>query len=69
MEIIPIVLSFDEIKAKAEAFLRQYHPANALPIPIEEIIDNQLKIDIIPIPGLKKALRGYNLDIDGFWYN
>ena len=66
MEVEPLVLSFKEINSKAEEFLNQYHPSLSLPIPIEEIIDLQLKIDIIPIPGLKKALQGYSLDIDGF---
>ena len=66
MCIDPIQLSFEEIKAEAEKFLEKYHPTNTIPIPIEEIIDNKLRIDIIPIPGLKKALQGYDLDIDGF---
>ncbi|MBN1870378.1 MAG: ImmA/IrrE family metallo-endopeptidase [Candidatus Omnitrophica bacterium] len=66
MEIVPIPISFDEIKTKAELFLKTHHPSYTLPIPIEEIIDNQLKIDIIPIPGLKQALQGFELEIDGF---
>ena len=66
MEVEPIRLSLDEINAKAEEFLDDYHPSYSIPIPIEEIIDLQLKIDIIPIPGLKQALQGYSLDIDGF---
>ena len=66
MEIEPVPLSFEEIKVKAEEFLQTHHPTYTLPIPIEKIIDNQLRIDIIPIPGLKPALQGFELDIDGF---
>lgn len=59
-------LSLNEINIEAEKFLDHHHPSYNLPIPIEEIVDLKLKIDIIPIPGLKQALQGYNLDIDGF---
>jgi len=45
----------------AQNFLNTYHPDNTYPIPIEEIIEFKLKLDIIPIPGLHKAF-----DIDGF---
>lgn len=66
IEINPIPLTNDEINAEAENFLGKYHSSYTLPIPIEEIIDLQLKIDIIPIPGLRRAMQGYDLDIDGF---
>ena len=66
MKVEVIKLSLDEINIKAEEFLADYHPVYSLPIPIEEIIDLQLKIDIIPIPGLKQTLQGHSLDIDGF---
>ncbi len=64
--IKPIILSVDEINEYAERFLNQYHPSYSLPIPIEDIIDLQLKIDIIPIPALKQSLKNYKLNIDGF---
>ncbi|MFZ3209843.1 MAG: ImmA/IrrE family metallo-endopeptidase [Geobacteraceae bacterium] len=38
-----------------------YHPEDSLPVPIEEIVEFQLKLDIIPMPGL---LKGF--EIDGF---
>ena len=49
-----------EIEAAAEAFLRKHHPARTVPIPIEEILDLQLKLNIIPVPGL------FNHGIDAF---
>jgi hypothetical protein len=45
-------LSPDEIEKAAQTFLKKYHPENTLPIPIEEIIEFQLKIDIIPTPDM-----------------
>ncbi len=46
-------LSYDHLRQKADAFLREYHPSRELPVPIERIVDNQFKIDIVPEPGLR----------------
>lgn len=43
-------ISPDEIEKAAQNFLKKYHPENTLPIPIEEIIEFHLEIDIIPTP-------------------
>ena len=51
----------DHINQAAQNFLKTYHPRDSYPTPIEEIIDLQLRIDVIPIPGLHK-----NYEIDGF---
>ncbi len=45
-------ISPDEIEKAAQAFLKRYHSDNTLPIPIEEIIEFHLEIDIIPTPDL-----------------
>lgn len=45
-------LPVQAIEEAAESFLRKYHPTNSLPIPIEEIIDLKLGLNIIPLPGL-----------------
>lgn len=34
----------EEIEAKVQEFLQEYHPDNTLPIPIEEIIDLKMGI-------------------------
>lgn len=52
MEEIPFK-DYDEIRKVANGFLAKYHPTGAIPVPIESIIDNQLKINIIPMPGLR----------------
>jgi hypothetical protein len=45
----------------ASDFLATHHPAGELPIPIEEIIEFELGLDIVPIPGLMS-----DLDVDAF---
>lgn len=52
-------LSPTEIEAAAEDFIREYHPDGSLPIPIEEILDLKLEINIVPVPGL---LRQHDID-------
>lgn len=53
-----------EIRAKAESFLDRHHPSRELPIPIEDIADAGLDLDIIPLPGLKD-----NFESDAFLSN
>lgn len=53
--IVVPYLDKERIGDLAEAFLARQHPSGAIPIPIEEIIDVKLGIDIVPIPGLTEA--------------
>lgn len=48
---IPII-SYEDIRNSADNFLKQYHPSREIPVPIEEIIEFQMGLDIVPIPGL-----------------
>lgn len=48
-------LSYDDIRSKAEGFLDRYHSERSIPVPIEEIIDLQLHLDIVPMPGLRRT--------------
>jgi len=66
MELEPIQKTTEQINAEAESFLAAYHPSKSIPIPIEEIIDLKLQIDIIQIPSLKDAFAEVGLDIDAF---
>jgi hypothetical protein len=45
----------------AEGFLATHHSHGGLPIPIEEIIEFKLGLDIVPVPGLMS-----DLDVDAF---
>lgn len=53
--------SYSQIQSAAAAFLGKYNPGGTVPVPIEEIIEFQLGIDIVPMPGLHQAF-----DTDGF---
>lgn len=66
MELQPIQKTTEQINAEAESFLITYHSSKSIPIPIEEIIDLRLQIDIIQIPGLKDVFAEVGLDIDAF---
>lgn len=52
-------ISPDEIEREAADFLREFHPDCGIPIPIEFIIEGKLRMDIIPIQGLK---RGFSIE-------
>ena len=60
-EIVVPVLSYEDLRTRADGFLAKFHPSGEIPVPIEEIIEFQLGMDIVPLPGLKDLL-----DIDGF---
>ena len=60
--VLPIEhLSYDDIRLKAQQFLSRHHPAADIPIPIDDILDLQLGIDIIPLPGMR-----HSSDVDAF---
>jgi len=49
------------LERSASAFLAKYHPSGRLPVPIEEIVEFQLKLGLLPLPDLER-----NFDIHGF---
>ena len=63
--IKPPRLTYDHIRAKAEEVRRKYvFPPDKVPVPVIEIAEIDLKIEPIPIYGLKEKI-----DIDGFLTN
>ncbi len=70
-------LTYDEIRNHADRFLKQYYPSMEIPIPIEEIAEFQMGINIIPLPGLHRVLEVdglilsnlSDLYVDEFVYN
>jgi len=54
-------LTYNQLRAAAEAFLKRYHSSRKIPVPIEQIIEFQMGLDIVPLPGLLEAY-----DVDGF---
>lgn len=57
-------LPFEKINCYAQDFLNQYNPNKTIPVPIDEIIEFQLGIDIAPFPQLQPVF-----DTDGFLSN
>ena len=53
--------SYEDLRRQADAFLAKHHPAGTIPVPIEEIVEFQLSIDIVPMPGLHTLI-----ETDGF---
>ena len=51
--------SDDNIKVVAQEFLLKYHPDDTLPVPIEDIIEFDISLNIFPMPDLK---RNYGID-------
>jgi hypothetical protein len=49
------------LRRQANEFLARHHPDGTIPIPIEEIVEFQLGMDIVPTPGLHQLL-----EVDGF---
>ncbi len=60
MPVIPIY-SYEDLRKKADAFLRKYHPSGNIPIPIEEIVEFEFDINIVPVLGLQREF-----EVEGF---
>lgn len=60
-EIIPPRLSHTDISKVTSTFLSKYNPKDIIPVPIDDIIEISLQIQIISIPNLKSVF-----EIDGF---
>jgi Zn-dependent peptidase ImmA (M78 family) len=58
---IPPILSYEDINNHALRFLKEHKADEKLPVTIEEVIEFDLGLDIIPFPGLQR-----DFDIDGF---
>lgn len=53
----PPILSYEEIAELAEEFVAEFHPEESLPVPVEEIVEWDFEMAIIPVLGLKDRLR------------
>ena len=47
-------LSYEQIRVEADNFLARYNQSHKIPVPIEEIVEFSLGLNIIPLPGLQK---------------
>jgi len=60
MAKIPIY-SYDDLRKKADDFLRTYNPTGTIPVPIEEIVEFEFNINIIPVLALQREY-----EVEGF---
>ncbi len=49
-------LKLADVVKSAREFLSVYHPSLSLPIPIEEIVEQKMNIDLLVIPNIKSLL-------------
>lgn len=49
--------SYEDLRREADKFLGEYHPAGTIPVPIEQIVEFQFRVDIVPTPGLHQLLE------------
>ena len=60
-DVFPVeILSYRDLETYAVDFLAKHHPSGELPTPIEDIIDLEYKVDIIPLEGM------YEKEVDAF---
>lgn len=50
-------LDYEQLRRQADAFLGKYHAGSSIPIPIDRIIDHQLQIYVLAVPGLEEAIE------------
>ena len=47
--------SYEDLRTVAADFLKEHHPVGSIPVPIEEIVEFQFRLDIIPIDGMMRG--------------
>ncbi len=57
----PPILSYEDLRRRAGDFLRTHNATATIPVPIEEIVEFNYRMDIVPVPGLQDAF-----EVDGF---
>jgi hypothetical protein len=57
----PAVLSYDDLRRLAEEFLEEFHEERTLPVPIEEIVEFDFEIEVVPMEGILD-----DLEVDAF---
>lgn len=64
MAFSPEYLTYDDVRAEADRFLQEYDPQGTHPVPIEEIVEFDLSMNVIPVEGLKD-----DVGVDAFLTN
>ena len=50
------MLSLNDIRVEAADFLDRYHSESTIPVPIEEIVEFDFELELVPVPGIKDEL-------------
>lgn len=58
------LVRLEDVQREANSFLQKFHPEDTLPIPIEEIVELRIGINLSVISGIKQLL-----DVDAFITN
>lgn len=53
--------SYEDLRKKADEFLREHYPSGEIPIPIEEIVEFDFNVNIVPVLGLQREF-----EVEGF---
>lgn len=61
MTFHPAVLSYDDLRRLSEEFLTEFHEERTLPVPIEEIVEFDFEIEVVPMEGILD-----DLEVDAF---
>jgi Zn-dependent peptidase ImmA (M78 family) len=51
----PKRLAYEDIRRIADEFLEKYNPGNSIPVPIEEIVEFEFGLNIMPVRDLEKT--------------
>jgi len=51
------IYSYDDLRKKADDFLRTYNPTCTIPVPIEEIVEFEFNINIVPVLALQREFE------------
>lgn len=51
------VYSYEDLRKRADDFLRTRHPSGNIPVPIEEIVEFDFGINIVPVLGLQREFE------------
>lgn len=57
----PAVLSYHDLRKLADEFLDEFHEERSLPVPIEEIVEFDFEIELVPLEGILD-----DLEVDAF---
>lgn len=59
-------ISYEQTRIYSDQFLKKHHPSLSIPIPIEDIAELKLRLNVIALPGLVKEFKSLGAECLGF---